>query len=92
MQVQELDSGESHGIPERTTPLIDPPTQAGGMIWGFDRVMRIVRLVVLNRLWFFPSRRVAEGLSATVVEVLDVDSVRVTCYMPELRWKPGQHV
>ncbi|KAJ9117430.1 hypothetical protein QFC22_004280 [Naganishia vaughanmartiniae] len=65
---------------------------AGIAIWAFDRVARLVRLFVLNRLWVFPSRRVAQGLSPTTVDILDQDTVRVTCYRPELKWSAGQHV
>lgn len=65
--------------------------QAGIAVWAFDRVARLVRVFVLNRLWVFPSRRVAQGLSPTTVDVLDQDTVRVTCYRPDLKWKAGQH-
>ncbi|KAI5452827.1 ferric-chelate reductase Frp1 [Naganishia albida] len=64
---------------------------AGIAVWAFDRVARLVRVFVLNRLWVFPSRRVAQGLSPTTVDVLDQDTVRVTCYRPDLKWKAGQH-
>ncbi|KAJ9098104.1 hypothetical protein QFC21_004433 [Naganishia friedmannii] len=65
---------------------------AGIAVWAFDRVARLVRMFVLNRLWVFPSRRVAQGLAPTTVDILDQDTVRVTCYRDDLKWSAGQHL
>lgn len=65
--------------------------QPGLVIWGFDRLVRVLRLVVLNKMWMFPSRRVSEGLADTKVEVLGSDVLRVTIQRGGLSWRAGQH-
>ncbi|KAF8592671.1 hypothetical protein K439DRAFT_1504455 [Ramaria rubella] len=57
----------------------------GLILWGFDRTVRLLRLLVLNRVWC--------GLQKTraSVELLAADTVRLT-FRRNMFWKPGQHV
>lgn len=63
----------------------------GFIIWGFDRLVRVLRLVILNRLWLAPARRTAEGSSEAKVEVVGGDMMRLKIKRKGLKWSPGQH-
>ena len=78
-------------IPTLYPWLMTSCSQPGFVIWGFDRLVRVLRLVVLNKMWMFPSRRVSAGLTDTKVEVLGSDVLRVTVQRDQLSWKAGQH-
>jgi ferric-chelate reductase len=66
-------------------------TKPGFVIWGFDRLFRLLRLVILNKMWLFPSRRVSQGLTDINVEVLGSDVLRVIIQRDGLSWRAGQH-
>jgi predicted ferric reductase len=61
------------------------------VIWGLERFLRLVRLVVYNLAYFNPFRsESADGLDATV-DVLSEQVLRVTARRPSyFHWRPGQ--
>jgi predicted ferric reductase len=61
------------------------------VIWGVERALRLVRLVVYNFGYLNPfSSKSTEGLNATV-DVLSEQVLRVTIHRPShFHWRPGQ--
>jgi len=59
------------------------------VIWGFDRVLRVVRVLVFNHLYFLFSPK-ASSLDANI-ELLSPECVRLTMERPaHFRWRAGQ--
>ncbi|TFY82597.1 hypothetical protein EWM64_g1407 [Hericium alpestre] len=54
------------------------------MVWGFDRFLRLVRVIYTSRAW---GRR---GWSQASIELLSEDTIRLTLRQ-RLTWTPGQH-
>lgn len=65
--------------------------QAGFVIWGFDRLVSLLRMAVINKVWLMPFRKSNKQCSECTIELVNADLVRVTVPRPLLRWGPGQH-
>lgn len=64
--------------------------QSGFLLWGTDRLISTVRLVIVNKLWLVKSESRDECGQATI-EVLDGEVMRLTMKRDLLEWKAGQH-
>jgi len=63
------------------------------ILWGFDRLCGVLRLIVLNKWWSLPLRRSKKLPEHTaVIELVDPNVVRIAFNRPLLKWSPGQHV
>lgn len=67
--------------------------QSGIIIWSFDRLARLGRHILLNKLWLLPvsKRRLASGLDDARLEVVGDECMRLTVKRPLVKWKAGQH-
>ncbi|TFK37957.1 ferric reductase NAD binding domain-containing protein [Crucibulum laeve] len=62
------------------------------IVWGVERLLRVVRIVVFNFGYFKPKSKKSRELDATV-SVLSPHFVRVTMRRPShFHWRPGQSV
>ncbi|GAA5854768.1 hypothetical protein JCM8547_004065 [Rhodosporidiobolus lusitaniae] len=58
---------------------------ASFIIWGFDRLLRLVRVAHANRVW-------KSGRGQCEVKLLEDDCLELTFNRPGFKWLPGQHV
>lgn len=65
--------------------------QAGFVIWGFDRLVSLVRMAIVNKVWLMPFRSRRTQCSECTVELVTSDVVRLTIPRPLMKWGPGQH-
>ncbi|GMK58481.1 hypothetical protein CspeluHIS016_0505130 [Cutaneotrichosporon spelunceum] len=63
----------------------------GLILWGFDRGVGFVRLIIVNKAWLIPFRSKREQHSACTVELVDPSVLRITVANRNLTWSPGQH-
>jgi ferric-chelate reductase len=56
------------------------------VIWAFDRLVRVVRILINNTIW----RGVKDEHSHGTVELITEDTIRLTLRRP-MNWKAGQH-
>ncbi|KDQ21126.1 hypothetical protein BOTBODRAFT_183772 [Botryobasidium botryosum FD-172 SS1] len=59
-------------------------------LWGLDRLLRTIRLIVQNRLWLSIVPRRKSDASRVSVERVSEDTVRLTLTR-KVTWKAGQH-
>ncbi|KAI5119309.1 hypothetical protein M0805_004553 [Coniferiporia weirii] len=60
------------------------------IVWGFDRLLRLSRVVYIRHL----SSKISSGHANALVEILSTDVIRMTLRVPSsklLSWRPGQH-
>jgi ferric-chelate reductase len=56
------------------------------VIWAFDRLVRVVRILINNTIW----RGVKDEHSHGTVELITEDTIKLTLRRP-MNWKAGQH-
>lgn len=79
-------------VPE-SNPFLPDAGQSGIVIWSFDRLARLGRHIVLNRMWLLPvsRRRLTSGLNEAQLEVVGDECMRLTIKRPLMKWSAGQH-
>lgn len=65
--------------------------QAGFVVWGFDRLVSLVRMAIINKVWLMPFRSKNKQCSECTVELVTKDVIRLTVPRPNIKWGPGQH-
>ncbi|WWD19282.1 hypothetical protein CI109_103740 [Kwoniella shandongensis] len=72
---------------------IDVWIYPGVGLWAADRLLRVARLVVLNKLWIRPSLSPSAIHSTATLTLLTPSTllVRFTQPSPHLKWSAGQH-
>ncbi|KAK4687093.1 ferric-chelate reductase, partial [Tremellales sp. Uapishka_1] len=61
------------------------------LIWGLDRLVRLGKVIVLNKLWFLPFASKKDQVGYCTVELVDEDVMRLTMNTNTLSWGAGQH-
>ncbi|KAF8998384.1 ferric reductase NAD binding domain-containing protein [Cyathus striatus] len=60
------------------------------VVWGIDRLLRLIRIIAYNLGYFLPTERGTQSLDAQV-DVLSPHFLRVTLSRPSyFHWRPGQ--
>jgi len=64
----------------------------GFVIWGFDRLARLVNTVVLNKLWLSLRPRSTNPACRATVKCIADNALELRIPRSLLRWQAGQHV
>ncbi|WWC71328.1 uncharacterized protein I206_105282 [Kwoniella pini CBS 10737] len=65
----------------------------GAALWAADRIIRVLRLILLNKLWIRPSLSASEIPSKATISLLTPSTllVRFTSPSEHLNWSAGHH-